>query len=209
VKPRTIDLAILISGSGRTLQNFIQEILNKRLDARIKGVVSSSARAGGNEYARSVGIPLAVVEAKAPGFSGEITKAVDAYQPDLVLLAGFLHLWKFPAKYEGRVLNIHPALLPDFGGKGMYGRHVHEAVLKSGAKESGCTVHIADLRYDRGPIILQRRVPVLPNDTHATLAARVFAEELIAYPEAVRIVAARLAEGGPPGDTPAPGSGNG
>lgn len=187
-----INLAVLISGSGRTLQNFIQEIATKRLDARIKGVVSSSARAGGNEIARAAGLPLAVIESKTRDFSDAVTKAVDGYAPDLVLLAGFLHLWKFPARYQGRVLNIHPALLPDFGGKGMFGRHVHEAVLQSGAKESGCTVHIADLRYDRGPIILQRRVPVLPNDTHATLAARVFAEELIAYPEAVRMVAAKL-----------------
>lgn len=188
----TTALAILISGSGRTLQNFIQEIATGRLDARIKVVVSSTIKAGGNEIARNAGIPLAVVESKTPAFSDEVTQAVDKHDPDLVLLAGFLHLWKFPPKYEGRVLNIHPALLPDFGGKGMYGDRVHEAVLKSGAKESGCTVHIADLRYDRGPIILQRRVPVLPNDTHATLAARVFAEECIAYPEAVRIVAARL-----------------
>jgi phosphoribosylglycinamide formyltransferase-1 len=187
-----IDLAVLISGSGRTLQNFIQEIATKRLDARIVVVVSSSTEAGGNNIARSAGIPLEVVDRRSPHFSREVTQAVDAHKPDLVLLAGFLHLWEFPAKYEGRVLNIHPALLPDFGGKGMYGQKVHEAVLKSGAKESGCTVHIADLRYDRGPIILQRRVPVLPKDTHATLAARVFAEELIAYPEAVRLVAAQL-----------------
>ena len=189
---RTISLAVLISGSGRTLQNFIQEIATGRLDAKIAVVVSSSIKAGGNEIARNAGIPLSVVESKTPEFSDAVTEALEPYDPDLVLLAGFLHLWKFPAAYEGRVLNIHPALLPDFGGKGMYGDRVHEAVLKSGAKESGCTVHIADLRYDRGPIILQRRVPVLPRDTHATLASRVFAEELIAYPEAVRKVAATL-----------------
>ena len=188
----TIRLAILISGSGRSLQNFIQEIATKRLDARIAGVVSSSAVAGGNQRAREAGLPLEVVDRKAPDFSDAITKAVDKLAPDLVLLAGFLQLWKFPKKYEGRVLNIHPALLPDFGGKGMYGDHVHEAVLKSGAKETGCTVHFADLRYDRGPIILQRRVPVMPNDTAATLSSRVFAEELIAYPEAVRLVASKL-----------------
>jgi phosphoribosylglycinamide formyltransferase 1 len=189
---KTINLAVLISGSGRTLQNFIQEIATKRLDARISTVVSSTIKAGGNEIARNAGIPLSVVESRTPNFSEAVAEALEPYDPDLVILAGFLHLWKFPPKYEGRVLNIHPALLPDFGGKGMYGEHVHEAVLKSGAKESGCTVHFADLRYDRGPIILQRRVPVHPNDTHATLASRVFAEELIAYPEAVRMVAATL-----------------
>lgn len=188
----TIRLAILISGSGRSLQNFIQEIATGRLDARIEVVVSSSTHAGGNQRAREAGLPLEVIDRRSPDFSDEITKAVDKHAPDLVLLAGFLQLWKFPKKYKGRVLNIHPALLPDFGGKGMYGDRVHEAVLKSGAKETGCTVHIADLRYDRGPIILQRRVPVLPNDTAASLATRVFAEELIAYPEAVRLVASRL-----------------
>lgn len=191
-KARPINLAILISGSGRTLQNFIEEIAAKRLDARIAVVVSSSPDAGGNEKARRAKIPLVVVDRKAPDFSDAITKAVDKHKVDLVLLAGFLHLWKFPSTYKGRVLNIHPALLPDFGGKGMYGHRVHEAVLASGAKESGCTVHIADLEYDRGPIVLQRKVKVKPGETPDTLAARVFAEECIAYPEAVRIVAARL-----------------
>jgi len=190
---RPIDLAILISGSGRTLQNFIDEIAAGRLDARIRVVVSSSEDAGGNQKARRAGIPVAVVDRKSPDFNAAMTKAVDKHRVDLVLLAGFLHLWKFPAQYKGRVLNIHPALLPAFGGKGMYGHRVHEAALKSGAKESGCTVHFADLEYDRGEIILQRKVEVRPDDTPDTLAARVFAEELIAYPEAVRRVAATLA----------------
>lgn len=189
---KTIRLALLISGGGRTLQNFIQEIAAKRLDARIVLVVSSSAKAGGNTIAREAGIPLEVADYKAPGFNDAITKAIERHAPDLVLLAGFLHLWKFPPAYEGRVLNIHPALLPKYGGKGMYGHHVHEAVLAAGEKESGCTVHVADQDYDRGSILLQRRVPVFPDDTHATLAARVFAEERVAYPEAVRRVASRL-----------------
>jgi len=189
---RPIDLAILISGSGRTLQNFIDEIAAGRLDGRIRVVVSSSEDAGGNQKARGAGIPVAVVDRKSPDFNAAMTKALDKHKVDLVLLAGFLHLWKFPAKYKGRVLNIHPALLPAFGGKGMYGHRVHEAVLKSGAKESGCTVHFADLEYDHGEIILQRKVEVRPDDTPETLAARVFAEELIAYPEAVRRVAAAL-----------------
>ena len=188
-----IDLAVLISGSGRTLQNFIDLIAAKRLDARIHVVISTSPDAGGNEKARRAGIPLVVVDPKSADFSAAITQAVDSHPVDLVLLAGFLRLWKFPPKYKGRVLNIHPALLPAFGGKGMYGHRVHEAVLASGAKESGCTVHVADLEYDRGPIILQRRIPVLPEDTADTLAARVFAEECHAYPEAVRRVAEELA----------------
>ena len=192
----TINLAILISGSGRTLQNFIDLIAAKKFDARIKVVVSSSRDAGGNVKALLAGIPVVVLlDKKAPDFHDVITRAVDKHKVDLVLLAGFLHLWKFPPKYRGRVLNIHPALLPDFGGKGMYGHRVHEAVLASGAKESGCTVHIADLEYDRGPIVLQRKVEVKPGDTPDELAARVFAEECVAYPEAVRKVAATLPRG--------------
>ena len=189
---KTINLAVLISGSGRSLQNFIDLIAAKKLDARIMVVVSSSPDAGGNEKARRAKIPLVVVDRKAADFSDAITKAVEKHKVDLVLLAGFLHLWKFPAKYKGRVLNIHPALLPNFGGKGMYGHHVHEAVIASGAKESGCTVHVADLEYDRGPIVLQRKVKVKPGDTPDELAARVFLEECLAYPEAVRKVASRL-----------------
>ena len=194
---KTTTLAILISGSGRTFQNFIDEIAAGRLDARIRVVVSSSPDAAGNEKARRAGIPVVVVDRKSREFNEAVTKAVEEHKVDLVLLAGFLHLWKFPAKYKGRVLNIHPALLPEFGGKGMYGHHVHEAVLQSGAKESGCTVHVADLEYDRGPIVLQRKVKVRADDTPDTLAARVFAEELIAYPEAVRKVAAKLPEKSP------------
>lgn len=192
---KKINLAILISGTGRTLKHFIDLIASKKLDARIKVVVSSSINARGNEFATDAKIPLIVVPTRAPNFNELITRAVDAGGPDLVLLAGFLHLWKFPPEYKGRVLNIHPALLPDYGGKGMYGHRVHEAVLKAGEKESGCTVHVADLEYDRGPIVVQRRVKVLPDDTPDTLAARVFEEELIAYPEAVRMVAATLKPG--------------
>jgi len=194
--PRTVDLAVLISGSGRTLQNFIDEINAGRLDARIRIVVSSSPFAGGNERARRAGIPVAVVDRKLftseRDFGAAVTKALEGQPIDLVLLAGFLHLWAFPPTFKGRVVNIHPALLPRFGGKGMYGHRVHEAVLTSGAGETGCTVHLADLEYDHGPILLQRRVPVRPGDTAESLAARVFAEECIAYPEAVRRLASAL-----------------
>jgi formyltetrahydrofolate-dependent phosphoribosylglycinamide formyltransferase len=190
---RTVDLGVLISGSGRSLQNFIDEIDAGRLEARIRVVVSTSPFAGGNERARRAGIPLVVVDRKIfpsdRDFSAAVTKALEGHPVDIVLLAGFMHLWEFPPAFRGRVLNIHPALLPRFGGKGMYGHRVHEAVLKSGATETGCTVHLADLEYDHGPIILQRRVPVRPGDTVESLAARVFAEECIAYPEAVRRLA--------------------
>jgi phosphoribosylglycinamide formyltransferase-1 len=103
-------------------------------------------------------------------------------------MAGFLSLWTIPPDLAGRVLNIHPALLPKFGGKGMHGHHVHEAVLAAHETESGCTVHYADNTYDTGPIILQRKVPVLPADTPDSLAARVFEQECLAYPEAIRQV---------------------
>ena len=106
-----------------------------------------------------------------------------------IVLAGWLHLLPVPGDYHRKVLNIHPALLPKFGGKGMYGRHVHEAVLNRGAKVSGCTVHLVDDEYDHGPIILQRVVPVEDDDTPDSLAARVFAAECAALPEAIRLFA--------------------
>ena len=107
----------------------------------------------------------------------------------LVCMGGFLSLWLFPDEFYARVMNIHPALLPDFGGKGMHGHHVHEAVLAAGRVVSGCTVHFCDNKYDHGPIILQRQIPVKPGDTPDTLAARVFEEECVAYPEAVQAFA--------------------
>ena len=127
---------------------------------------------------------------------------------ELACMAGFLKLWRIPADFKGRVMNIHPALLPDFGGRGFYGHRVHEAVLSSGAGESGCTVHFADNEYDHGPIILQRRVPVLAEDTPESLADRVFEQELVAYPEAIRLFAAgRLkVEGRRVTIAPAPGA---
>src|SRR5262245_7485954 len=104
-------------------------------------------------------------------------------------MGGFLKLWTIPERWRGRVMNIHPALLPSFGGKGMHGRHVHEAVLAAGCKVSGCTVHFVDATYDTGPIILQRTCPVLEDDTLESLAGRVFEEEKLAYPEAIRLFA--------------------
>jgi phosphoribosylglycinamide formyltransferase-1 len=187
-----IKLAVLLSGGGRTLVNLHEHIESGRLDARIEVVVSSSASCRGVERARDRGLRTVIVDPRPmprEEFHDRITDAVKG--ADLVCLAGFLFLWRIPEPLIGRVINIHPALLPEFGGKGMYGHHVHEAVLAAGRKESGCTVHFCDNQYDHGPIILQRRVPVLPNDTPDTLAARVFEEECIAYPQAVQ----RIAEG--------------
>lgn len=186
--PEPIRLVALISGGGTTLQNLIDRIAAGSLHARIAGVVSSKADAGGNNKARAAGIPISVVE-KRPGFADAVWTAVREFRPELVCLAGWLHLVPVPEDYRNRVLNIHPALLPAFGGKGMYGRHVHEAVIAYGAKVSGCTVHFADDSYDTGPILVQRCVPVLEDDTADTLAARVFAAECEAYPATIELIA--------------------
>ena len=194
-----VRLGVLLSGSGRTLQNLLDRIQDGSLPARIEVVVSSHPGVKGLERAEKKKIPAVAVDyhkyldpkgkPDTRAFSDAISKQLDRYPLDLVIMAGFIRRYLFPKKYEGRVLNIHPALLPDFGGKGFHGEKVHEAVLKAGAKESGCTVHIADLEYDRGPILLQKRVPVLPGDTPETLAARVFEAECEAYPEAIRRMA--------------------
>ena len=186
-------LGVLFSGGGRTLENLHERILDGTLPARIGVAISSSSQANGVERARSRGIACKVVEPARLGdadvFSEEITRELDASEVDLVVLGGFLKLYRFPPRYENRIVNIHPALLPAFGGKGFYGDRVHEAVLRSGVKFSGCTVHFVTAEYDEGPIILQRIVPVRPGDTVPELAARVFREECIAYPEAIRLYA--------------------
>jgi folate-dependent phosphoribosylglycinamide formyltransferase PurN len=122
-------------------------------------------------------------------FSAAIFDRCRAVQADLVICGGFLALLKIPSDFTLRVMNIHPSLIPAFCGQGMHGRHVHEAVLARGCKLSGCTVHFLDDNYDHGPIILQRPVPVLDGDTPSSLAARVFAAECRAYPEAIRLYA--------------------
>lgn len=189
----TLNLGFLISGGGRTLQNFIDVIGRGELDARIRVVVSSNRRAQGLERAHAAGIPTVVIERRKfetqEAFSEAITAVLLEHQVELVILAGFLQLYLFPERYRNRVLNIHPALLPKYGGRGMYGHHVHEAVLAAGETESGCSVHIADHEYDHGPVVLQKKVPVYPDDTPETLAARVFEAEKEAYPEAVRMFA--------------------
>ena len=189
-KSKPITLAVLISGGGRSLLNLQQRIEAARLDARIEVVVSSRANAPGVERARAAGLHVVVAERAqlSPSeFQNAITSAVRGV--DLVVMAGFLSMWRIPGEFASRVINIHPALLPDFGGPGMYGSKVHEAVLRSGRTESGCTVHICDNQYDCGPIILQRRVPVLATDTPDMLAARVFEQECEALPEAIQLIA--------------------
>jgi formyltetrahydrofolate-dependent phosphoribosylglycinamide formyltransferase len=185
-------LAVFLSGGGTTLQNLIDRVADGRLVAEIAIVVSNNRDAYGLARAERAGIPVAVVDRKAYGTRDEFSDAMFSvcrdYRADLVCLAGFMQLIVIPDDFAGRVLNIHPALIPAFCGKGYYGHHVHEAVIASGAKVSGCTVHFADNQYDHGPIIIQMAVPVLDDETPETLAERVFHEECEAYPEAIRLV---------------------
>ncbi len=188
-----LSIAVLISGSGRTLQNLLDRIRDGALPARVAVVVSSKEDAYGLARAREAGVPAAVVPRKRyvddASFSGAVLAEVLPHAPGLVAMAGLIHRVLMPRELDGRVMNIHPALLPMFGGKGFYGERVHRAVIESGAKVSGCTVHFVDEHYDHGPIVLQRTVPVLDDDTPHTLGDRVFAEECVAYPEAIRLFA--------------------
>ena len=187
-------LAVLLSGGGRTLQNFLDRIAAGILPAQVVLVISNQPAAHGLERARQAGVPTAVVERKAfpsrEEFSRRIFDLCRQASADLVCLAGFMQLVVVPDDFVNRVLNIHPALIPAFCGKGFHGLHVHRAALEAGVKVSGCTVHFADNQYDHGPIILQRVVPVLDHDTPDTLAQRVFEQECEAYPEAIRLFAA-------------------
>ena len=188
-----IRLAVLLSGGGTTLQNLLDRIGDGRLSARVVIVVSNNADAYGLVRAENAGIPAVIVDRKECGsgeeFTGRIFDRVRQSQADLACMAGFLQLLSIPDDFAGRVMNIHPALVPSFCGKGYYGHHVHEAVLAYGAKITGCTVHYCDNQYDHGPIILQRPVPVFDDDTADTLTARVFELECEAYPEAIRLFA--------------------
>ena len=188
-----LNLAILISGSGTTLQNLIDKINDKTLNANIQIVISSAPDTYGVKRAEQNNIPVTIVQRKGFNnseiFSNTIINEIEKYSVDLIILAGFLHLFKIPDKYTGKVMNIHPGLIPSFCGKGYYGHHVHEAVIESGVKVSGCTVHFVDNEYDCGPIIIQRVVQVHEDDSPETLAQRVFKEECIAYPEAINLFA--------------------
>ncbi len=190
---KPLRLAVLLSGGGTTLQNLLDRIADGRLPADVVQVVSNRPDAFGLERAERAGVPAAVVDRRdcdsREEFSRRIFDLCRGARADLVCLAGFLQLLTIPDDFAGRVLNIHPALIPAFCGKGYYGHRVHEAVLAYGVKVSGCTVHFADNVYDHGPIVLQRTVPVRDDDTPETLAARVFEQECEAYPEAIRLFA--------------------
>jgi phosphoribosylglycinamide formyltransferase 1 len=189
--PSPLKLAVLVSGSGTTLQNLLDQIAARQLDAEVRVVIGSRQGLKGLERASAAKAMNFVVDRSSfddcPQFSKEVFSLCDDAGVDLICLGGWLCLLDIPQKWIGKIINIHPALLPSFGGKGMFGRRVHQAVLDHGCKVSGCTVHFVDHTYDTGPIILQRTCPVAEDDTAETLAHRVFEEEKIAYPAAVKL----------------------
>lgn len=184
---------VLLSGSGTTLQNLIDRSEAGSLSIRITRVISSRPGVLGLERASRHGIPTDTVSRKSfdswDAFNTALTQTVDREEPDLVVLAGFMSLFWPGDRYTERIINVHPALIPAFCGKGMYGHQVHEAVIQAGVKVTGCTVHFVDPEYDHGPIILQKTVDVLDNDTPDSIAERVQAAEREALPEALQYYA--------------------
>lgn len=186
---KPLRLAVLISGGGSTLTNLLDQIDAGQLEASVELVLASRLCDGvGRSAAR--GYSCEVVSPKTFSDTAKFSEAIfsrcRAVRVDLVVLGGFLSRIEIPLDFEGRVMNIHPSLIPAFCGQSMYGHHVHEAVIARGCKVSGCTVHLVDNEYDHGPILVQKVVPVLAGDDADTLAKRVFVAECEAYPEAIR-----------------------
>jgi len=183
-------LVTLVSGGGRTVLNLLDEIGAGRLRAEVVRVLADRECAAiARLQARGARVELVPwTRGTTPAeYATRLWPRIEEARADLVCNCGFLRLLVVPPAWEGRIMNIHPGLLPAYGGKGMYGDHVHAAVLAAGDAESGCTVHFVDPEYDKGPVILQKRVPVRPDDTVESLAARVFEAECVAYPEAIRL----------------------
>ncbi|HEB90262.1 MAG TPA: phosphoribosylglycinamide formyltransferase [Deltaproteobacteria bacterium] len=189
---RRLRIAVLLSGNGTSLENLFEQI-DRGLPAEVVCVLSSKKTAYGLKRAEKRGIPAIAVPRRdhrdVTAFNDALHEALDRHDPDLVCLLGFLSPFELRGRYEGRALNVHPALIPAFSGKGFYGHHVHEAVLESGVKLTGATVHFVSAGYDEGPILLQDTVPVEEDDTPESLAARVQALERRLLPEAVRLIA--------------------
>lgn len=188
-----LPIAVCLSGGGTTLTNLLDHIRTRSLPVEVKLVIASR-KCPGVGKAEAAGLPTALLRPRdyptEEAYSDDVFAELREADVQLVVLGGFLSRIQIPTDFEGRVMNIHPSLIPAFCGPGMYGHHVHEAVLARGAKVSGCTVHFCDNEYDHGPIILQQCVPVLDDDTPETLAARVFAAECEALPKAVELFAA-------------------
>jgi len=191
----SLSLGILASGRGSNFSAILNSIKKHELDARINVLISNRKNAGALEIADQNQIPAVFISQKkfkdSVRFDEQILKTLKKYNVNFVVLAGYMRLLtkELVKQFQNRILNIHPALLPSFGGKGMYGHHVHEAVLKCGCKVSGVTVHLVDEIYDHGPIIKQKCVSVLEDDTPDSLAARVLKQEHKIYAEALQLFA--------------------
>ena len=187
-----LPVAVFLSGGGRTLSNLIEYRDREALPIEIRLVISSSAKVGGVSIAREAGIETRVIlKSDYPdpnSYRDAMFEPCRSAGAELVVMAGFLKHVLIPDDFSNQVINIHPSLLPNFGGPGMFGHHVHQAVIDAGETVSGCTVHYVDNQYDNGPVILQRRCPVKPEDTADTLAARVFEQECQALPEAINMI---------------------
>ena len=189
-----VRLLVAISGGGTTLRNLLDAISDGRLAASIVHVIASKADCGGITHAEEAGVEVTVLPRaryeSLTEYGAAFFDVARLHQCDLVIMAGFLAQVEVPDEYALRVLNIHPSLIPSFCGRGYYGLRVHRSVLERGCRVSGCTVHFVDNEYDHGPIIDQRAVPVLPDDTPESLAARVFEQECDVYPQTIADVAA-------------------
>lgn len=191
----TVRIGVLVSGNGTNLQAILDACARREIPGRVAVVVSSNPKAYALERARHAGIPAVTLPPGSfpdrPTYDGRLIEVLRAHDVGLVCLAGFLRILTpaFIERFRGRILNIHPALLPAFGGVGMYGAHVHEAVLARGVKVSGCTVHFVDETPDGGPIVLQAVVHVRDDDTVESLAARIAEVEHRLYPLAIRLFA--------------------
>ena len=192
---RHLRLAVLLPGAGRTLENLLEWIDSGGLSATVAVVVSSRPDVRGLRIAERAGLSTRLLPPggqSVEGWSETIFRACREAHSDLVVMAGFMHLVRIPADFTGRVINIHPSLLPAFGGRGFHGMNVHRAVLERGCTVSGCTVHLVDDEYDHGRVLLQQTVPVLADDSPESLAARVFAAECQTLPEAIQRIAAGM-----------------
>lgn len=184
-------LGVLVSGGGRSLENLTEHIASGELQAQISVVLSNTPKAFALERAKRLSLESVVVphhaHASPESFSAAVFRELSARNVDLVVLAGFLRLLIVPDAWLGRVINIHPSLLPAFGGKGFYGEKVHQAVLDRGVQFTGCTVHYVTNEYDAGPILLQRCIEVRAGEDAHQLAERVFEEEKLALPQAIEL----------------------
>jgi phosphoribosylglycinamide formyltransferase-1 len=203
---KRLRIGVLASGSGSNLQAILDRCADGSIEAEVAVVISNNRKAYALERARNAGVEAVHWSEKKAGdpevFANGLLDILRTARVDLVVLAGYMKLVppRVVTAFEGRMLNIHPALLPKFGGKGYYGMRVHEAVLEAGETESGATVHFVDAQYDHGAVLLQRKVPVLPDDTPETLRERVLEVEHQLFPDAIAKFAAVAARNEPSND---------